>query len=111
MLADLDARYVRRDRLELAAVFRGRVGLQVEGVDVARAAAEVDEDRRGRLAASDRAGLGQPQVIGQPQAGRAEHADPEEIAPPDPVAASIARHVVFPPRDVRSSGPSPLSDW
>jgi hypothetical protein len=61
---------------------------------VARAAAEVDEDRRSRLAAADLAGLGQPEVIGQAQAGRTEHADPEEVAPPDPVAASIARHVV-----------------
>ena len=47
------------------------------------------------LAPLDLAGLGQAEVIGQAQAGRAEHADAEEVAPPDAVAVSMGRHALL----------------
>ncbi len=35
---------------------------------------------------------GQPQVAGEGQAGRAERADLQEVAPPDAVAVAMGRH-------------------
>ena len=54
VLADLHARHVGVDRLELAAEFAGGVGLQVEGVHVRRAAAQADINRRLALAGGPR---------------------------------------------------------
>ena len=46
--------------------------------------------------AVDLAGFGQLQVVGQGQAGAAEHADLEEVAPPDAVASLVNRHTFYP---------------
>ena len=45
-LADLHPRHVRLDGAEFSADLRGRTGLHVVGIDVARAAAQADHDDR-----------------------------------------------------------------
>ena len=54
-LADVRAGDLGLDRLELAANVRGRVGLGVPDVDVARAALQEDQDHRFRAAEAARA--------------------------------------------------------
>ncbi len=53
VLADLDAGGARRDRLELAADGVGRIGLEVEAVELREAAGEKDEDHGTGVASRD----------------------------------------------------------
>jgi hypothetical protein len=91
VLAHLDAGHVGVDRPELAAKLRGRVRLHVERIHVRRAAAEEDEDRRGRPRPANLLRLRGPQVTGERQP-RAEGADAHEVAPRDAVAETVSRH-------------------
>ena len=72
MFADADARHGGGDRAILAANLLRRIGLGIEGIEVARAAVEEDQD-----AGADRLGMGwgcpgeRLPRVGQPEAQRA----------------------------------------
>src|SRR5262249_18502850 len=101
--AEFDAVRFRLDRLEFSAEFRRRIRLEIEGVEVRRAAAEVDEDRRFRPRLGiDFARGGELQVIRQRQPGGAEHACLDEIAAIQAVAVSMHGH---------QNGPLPWLVW
>ena len=91
MLADLDARHVGLDRLELAADLGRRVHLQIEHVLVRRPAGQEDHDDR--LCASRRmpaTALG-PQNLRQRQAAQGQPADLQKRSPRQAVAKTVLR--------------------
>ncbi len=94
MFADLHSRNVGLDRIEFAAEFDRRIGLEVVHVHVRRTARQVDHDRglvprRRRLAGWGRGGRAQLKHVGQRQTG-AERADLEEIATVHAIAEALA---------------------
>ena len=70
----------------------GGVGLHVEGVHVARPAAQADEDRRLGLGRADLARLGDLEILGQAQAHARQPADAEKIAAIQAIAVRMSRH-------------------
>ncbi len=94
VLADPDAGGGGVDRVELAADALGGVGLHVEGVEVAEAAGEEDQDHRPRPAGAGGsvAGSGQgatSQEAGGPQAEEAGETDLQELAAEDAVGVAV----------------------
>ena len=93
MLADVNTGHVGGHRLELAAVFGRGVGLKVEAVEVGRAAAKVDEDRR--LRRCRQVGFLRPgQVVGKGYRRAAESPDTEHVSSSHAVTGSMYRHGV-----------------
>jgi hypothetical protein len=79
LLANLDARDVGADRVELAANFHRRVGFQVPHVKVRRAAGEIDIDNGPVRVADAGLRLGRQQVRQGQAAAQEGAADGEEI--------------------------------
>ena len=86
VLAEADAGDLGGDLLELAAVRVRGGGLHVERVEVARAAAEANEDRRLGLGRADLARLGYLQILCQAHADTGQAADADEVTSVDAVA-------------------------
>src|SRR5262245_8573594 len=81
MLADAIAGDGRRDRLEVAAVLRGSIRLEVPGVLMRRPAPHEENDARLRLAERLlRVGLARPQQFRQPEPDQRKGSGPEEVA-------------------------------
>jgi hypothetical protein len=93
VLADADAGRARGDGAELAADFGGRVGLEVEAVQLRETAGEEDVDHRaGVVRGAARVGRdGADERLAQQPGGKAADADLEEIPPV--VVVIAARHV------------------
>src|SRR5580700_342711 len=114
MLADLQSRGARVDGPKIAAKFGWRFGLQVEHIDRAHPALQVDDQERNvarrpcsarRLAL--RRGSSPLQQRGQRErkAERAGGADFQQIAAPDSIATGETRgHVSFTPAPSQSGG-------
>ena len=73
-------------------IFGGGVGLEVEGVHVRRAAAQIDVDRRATFGGSDFPGLRHPQVTGKRKTEAADRPDLKEIAAMHAVAELMCGH-------------------
>ena len=87
-LADFHARHVGANGIELAAVLDRRLRLHVVHVEVRRAAAQVNHDRRlGPPAVGRRGGL-QPQQIGQSQPAQGQRSHAQKAAAADAVASA-----------------------
>src|SRR6516225_9097877 len=91
MLADVDARNIGRNRLELAAELGWRGRLQVIHVDMTRPTAEPEENHGGVFAhlTLSTGSRRQSQVIRQAQSGQAEEPDAEKAAAVNAIAAGI----------------------
>src|SRR5262245_56414258 len=88
MLANLDARNLGVDRLELAAELGRSPRLEVKGVDGAQSALEIEKDQGNVFARRCRRGQHTRQV--DAQAKQAGHAQPEKIAALDTITESHA---------------------
>ena len=81
MLADLHARHIGRDRLEVAAVLGRGVGLHVVGFHVRRPARQPQQDDRRVVGSSGFLGLGaEAHYVGQADAAEGQHPSSEEGA-------------------------------
>ena len=113
-LADVHARHLGPDWLELAAVLHRDVGLQVVEVDMAGTAVQVHhDDGLARRAGAGRALRFQPEQVRQGQAAHGEGADLEEVAPGQAVAETPLRsperqHEQGPPSMGEDSNPDTL---
>ena len=86
VVADLDARHVRRDRLQFPLNLGRGLGLGVEGLMLRGRAVLVDQDARagatepGALCRRARPGASQAQIISQRESERSQPPDVEEVA-------------------------------
>ncbi len=97
VLADADAGDIGGHGPKLAAELGRRIGFEIVHVDMARPAAQPEEDDRGiaRLSAA-LLGLGlETQMIGQGQARQSEKADAQKAAPRQAVTTMIIRSTNF----------------
>ena len=83
VIADLDARRTRSDRLELTAEFAGSVGLHVPHILLRRSAVEKDEEARLGSAASKPLSRGGTQHIGKSDAEQPQRTNLEQVASGD----------------------------
>jgi hypothetical protein len=95
VLGDHHAVGVRLDGLEFTAVRVGRVGLQVEGVHVAGAAAEAHEDGGPALGGADGRLAAQGKIIAEAQAEAGERANAQEVTAGDSVTGDVGGHSLF----------------
>ena len=85
VLADLHARHIGVDRVELAAVFGGSIGLEVEGVHVARSTTEADEDGGFAACCRNFSGTGHRQIAREGHSDAGQRPNAQEIAAIDSV--------------------------
>src|SRR5262249_7986396 len=78
--------------VEFAAKFRRGLRFQVERVEMRRAAGKVHMNNRIGLPGPNLAGLGEPQIVGERESRAPEHAQPQHIAPSDPIAEYARGH-------------------
>src|SRR5262249_56228378 len=92
-LGGVEGGHIGLDGAELAAELRRGVRLEVVHVEVARPAAQPEENHRGvlgGLAVRSRRGL-EPQMVGETEPGQSEEAGAEEATAAEAIAGAVAR--------------------